>query len=60
MDKKLIEAINSLEIGETLNVKIKCVDDTGENCKGCIFSEENCNSIDCWRDEEERKYIVEL
>lgn len=60
MDKKLINKINNLEIGEALNIKIKCerIDDYG--CTHCIFCTELCNRIDCRRDEKERKYIIEL
>lgn len=59
MDKELKDKISSLEVGETLDVKIKCVEDKDNNCEGCIFGDD-CLDIDCQRNNVYRKYIVEL
>lgn len=57
MDKKLIMAINRLGIGETLGVKIKCVE--SNNCTGCIFRDDCSSDIDCNGDIK-KKYFIEL
>lgn len=58
MDKELINKINSLEVGETLDVKIKCVEDKDQSCEGCIFLGD-CADFDCLRNKVCRKFIIE-
>lgn len=58
MGKKLAEAMNSLKIGETLDVKITCVE--SYDCSGCIFYDEHCYDMNCQRNNITVKFIFEL
>lgn len=59
MDKKFIDRINSLEVGETLDVKIKCVEDKDTGCEGCVLGEW-CMRIVCQKNGIDTRYIIEL